>query len=145
MDAEWRDPAGLGHCLSVPRQPEPRRIDYPDQATYPGAYVVLPGEWLGAHLLRRDEAVRATAAFNSESLRNAAIALAVADEWGGVPGITGKPDEWDLRKTPVPLLMWLEREVFLSFAEAFVVPKASAPPSTAGPRVTPNPDPTAGG
>lgn len=112
---------------------EPRRIEYTDQATYPGAYVVLPSDWLGEHLMRRDQALEASAAYQSQELKRACVALCLTDSWGGIPGLTGKdPATWDFKKVPVVLLIWLERTVLYDFAKVYLVPKDLAGPSSDG-------------
>ncbi|MCC6192068.1 MAG: hypothetical protein IT318_23815 [Anaerolineales bacterium] len=118
----------------MPRHDAPHRIDYPDQSAYPGAYIVLPPEWLGRHLVRRDAARKAALQYGSEQITVAAIALAIIDEWGGIPGIEGPdPVSWDFAAVPIPLLCWLQVAVYQDFVTAFVVPKASSLPSTNGP------------
>ena len=66
-----------------------RRIDCPV-----GGWIGLPDEWLGAHALRQDEAQR-----KSESLpkpyQTWTVALALLEDWGGLPGLDGKPEAWD--------------------------------------------------
>ena len=118
----------------MPRRAEPRRVQFPG-ADYPDAYVILPAEWLGAHLLRRDEAVRAAQAHPhaNATLTVATVALALADEWGGIPGLSGDdPAHWDLTQTPLPLLLWLEVVVWRDFLMTFEVPKNSSAPLPAG-------------
>ncbi len=106
-------------------QPQPRKVLYPDQEKFPGAFVVLPGEWLGEHFLLRDRAVEASARFNSLQLTRACIALCLAVEWGGIPGLAGAdPAGWELAKVPAALLVWLERTVVDDFATVYVLPKA---------------------
>ncbi len=120
----------------MPKLNEPRRVpcDLPD---YPDAFVVLPPEWLGVHFQRRDEAVRAARVYNSNQITLAAIALALADEWGGIPGLGGDdPSKWDLAATPAALLVWLERAVYDDFARVYAVPKAPLPSSPAGMAMT---------
>ena len=112
---------------------EKRRVYYPDQGRYPGAYVVLPPEWLGEHFMTRDKAVEAAARFNSSSLTRACIALCLAEEWGGIPGLVGAdPAAWDFARVPAPLLVWLDVVVVTEFSKVYIIPKAPAEPSSAG-------------
>lgn len=109
-----------------------RRVNCPVSG-YEAAHVVLPPEWLGAHLLRRDEVLAAlekSPAGKSPTLTRAAIALALADDWDGIPGLTDKhdPATWDVTAMPLGVLLWLVEAVYADFAQAFVVPKVSAAP-----------------
>ena len=107
----------------MPRQSEPKRIACP-LPDYAETFVVLPGEFLGRHLVRRTAAVAAAAKWADSQIAEAAIALAVVDEFGGVPGAeTPEPAAWDLTATPVPVLIWLKTEVYAEFTKAFDVPK----------------------
>ena len=104
---------------------EPRRIDYPDQEDYK-AWVILPAEWLGEHAVTREKIIAQSEAFQHVELLNAAIALAVVDDYGGIPGFEGAdPEKWEPAKCPLRLLTWLTREVIEDFAEAYAVPKNS--------------------
>jgi len=100
-----------------------KRLACPIQ-NYADAFVVMPDEWLGRHLVRRTAAVTAAAAWGDGQLTNAAIALAVVDEFGGVTGApSADPKDWDLTATPLPVLRWLDDVVYAAFREAFVIPK----------------------
>src|SRR3972149_7800013 len=57
---------------------------------YEPAWVALPDEWLGAHLARRDEAVRAASKYADGKITIAAISLCIVDDWGGIPGLEGR-------------------------------------------------------
>lgn len=109
-----------------------RRVKCPLPA-YKDAWVELPPEWLGEHLLKRDQAVRASLKLNNSEITMAAISLCIVEDWGGIPGLTGKdPAGWDFTKVPLPLLTWLEQAVFDSFKQAFSIPKASSSSPPAG-------------
>ena len=100
---------------------------------YESAWVDLPDEWLGAHLARRDEAVRAASKYRDGKITIAAISLCIVDDWGGIPGLEGRdPAQWDFLKLPIVLIVWLESVVFEDFAKAFTVPKASSALSPRG-------------
>ncbi len=111
-----------------------RRIVYPGPAY--SAWVEIPDEWLGAHLLRRDQATKALEPYRADAtLWRAALSLVLADNWGGVRGLEGHdPAQWDLTITPVAVLEWLCESVFDDFARAFVVPKAPSAHSGNGQR-----------
>jgi len=94
---------------------------------YEAAWVDLPDEWLGRHLARRDEAVRAASKYRDGKITIAAISLCIVDGWGGIPGLEGRdPAQWDFLLLPIVLIVWLETVVFDDFAKAFTVPKASS-------------------
>ncbi len=108
-------------------KPEPRRIDYPTDS-YPEAYVVLPGEWVGHHLQRRNDVLASVPDKTPNEIIQVSVALAVADEWGGIPGISGSdPEKWDFSKTPIALIAWLTSVVLTDFGKALTVPKAPSP------------------
>jgi len=111
-----------------------RRIVYPGPAY--SAWVEIPGEWLGAHLLRRDQALKALEQYRADvTLWRASLSLVLADDWGGVRGLEGRdPAQWDLTVTPIAVLEWLCESVFDDFARAFVIPKAPSAPSGNGQR-----------
>lgn len=101
-----------------------RRLEYPG-AEHAGAWVELPDEWRGEHLLRRNQAVAAAAHYQDETITVAAISLAIADGWGGIPGLEGAdPAQWNFELVPISLLRWMEAVVWLDFLGAFAVPKA---------------------
>lgn len=123
----------------------PRRVDYPDQTSFPGAHVTLPAEWLGEHFIIRDRAVAAAEHFGSPTITRACIALCLAVEWGGIPGLEGTdPAGWHLERVPAGLLIWLDRTVVDDFARVYVIPKDSAGPSLNGSTAIPATVSTAG-
>jgi len=100
---------------------------------YLDACIILPPEWLGSHIRRRDEVVSAIGKQGAAELYNLAIALAIADGWENIPGIEGEdPVEWDLEKTPVQLISWIGETVLEDFARSFEVPKNSFQLSESG-------------
>lgn len=116
----------------MPRNNQPRRIDCPFP-NYSDAYVILPPEWLGEHQQRHDRTVEAARKYNNARLTFAACSIALADEWGNIPGLQGDdPAQWDFTKVPLSVLRWLEVAVYDDFLKAFIVPKASASPSPNG-------------
>jgi hypothetical protein len=76
-------------------------------------------------MLRRDGALEASARYTNPTLSRVVIALAIADDWGDIPGLADKhkPETWDLSQTPIPVLLWLVEAVYSDFAAAFIVPK----------------------
>ena len=109
-----------------------RKLNCP-HPDYQTAFIVIPGEWLGIHAIRRDAAVR-SAQNNvdpeyalSDSIRELAVAIALLDDWGNIPGIEDKdPQNWHFERVPIPIMEWLVEAVLADFALAFVVPKASS-------------------
>jgi hypothetical protein len=88
-----------------------------------GDWVDLPDEWLGKHLLYRDNAVEALSAIKQNTLLQAGIGLALTDNWN-ISEITSRdPHEWKVDEWPLVLVSWLAQEVFVDFARAFYVPK----------------------
>ena len=108
-----------------------RRIDCP-LPDLEDAFVVLPDEWLGLHAQRRDQAVREAARYDSNTITLFAISLAIADDWGGIPGLDGKPENWDFTKVKIPIIAWMNESVLTDFNKAFIVPKNSLSPSPSG-------------
>lgn len=97
------------------------------------AFVVLPDEWLGEHAERYDQAIRAAAKrFEGRTLINFSIALTIAENWGGIPGLEGKPENWDFTKLPLELISWMNQAVLNDYALALSVPKVSSAPSSNG-------------
>lgn len=109
-----------------------RRIDCPLKGFEKG-FIELPDEWLGIHAQRRDEAVEvAIESGLKETLLQFSITLALLDNWGGIPGIDGNPDQWDFTVLPLPLIAWMNGEVLTDYLACFEVPKKSLAPSPNG-------------
>ena len=91
---------------------------------YEKNYVILPKEWTGAHLLKRDEIVAGLSPElkNSEDMRRLAISLGLADEIH-IPTLGKDPEDWDITNVPLPVLSWLVDVVFGDFLAATFVPK----------------------
>jgi hypothetical protein len=97
-----------------------RRIDCP---FIPGAWIEIPDRWLGAHIDRRDEAgekarelkLRPTAA-------NFAVAIALMDDWHGLPGMDGKPDRWKFAEIDAGLIAWINGQVLGDYMTCFLSP-----------------------
>lgn len=112
-----------------------RRIDCP----IPGledAYVVLPDDWLGEHLIKRDEAVSEYRKMGSAAMIDLGVALTLAEDWRGIPGLEGKPENWDLRKLRAQVINWLVAVVVGDFNKCFDFPKQPSSPSETGSTAT---------
>lgn len=92
---------------------------------YKENYVVLPAEWLGQHLVKRDEIIlslKGTEFEHSEDMRKLAISLQLADEIH-IPSLGDDPEDWDIGNVPLPVLSWLIEVVFGDFLSATFIPK----------------------
>jgi len=93
---------------------------------YEDNYVVLPKEWLGKHLIKRDEIVagmRGTPLEDNEDMRRLAISLGLVDDIH-IPDLVGEGLEMDITSVPLPVLSWIVDAVFADFLAATFVPKA---------------------
>lgn len=106
------------------RRDAPKRIDCPIKG-YEKNYVILPKEWIGEHLLKRDEIVKGLEEKHrdSEDMRRLAISLGLAEKIH-IPAMGKNPEDWDITKVPLPVLSWLVDAVFGDFIAATFVPKA---------------------
>lgn len=105
-----------------------RRVGCPNPK-YPKAFVELPDEWLGIHAQRRDEAAeQAEKQGHADTLTQFAVSLSLCDEWR-IPGLEGKPENWDFLELPLDMIDWVNSVVLSDFAKAFYVPKVSSSPS----------------
>ena len=130
--ATWNfDSPSLGHGVD----PMGRRKDCP-LPDLEKAFVILPDEWFGIHAVRRDQAVNEFAKYESQTLLYFGIALALVDDWGGIPGLEGKPEKWDFTKLPLEVIAWVNDVVLSDFNMAFIVPKNSLSPSPSGSMAT---------
>lgn len=94
----------------------------------------IPSEWLGYHVDRRDKALAEAreSGIKSSTLQDFAVALALAEDWGNIPGLDGPPDQWDFQDVPLPLIAWMIATVVGPFADCFRVPKVSSSQSQDG-------------
>lgn len=102
----------------------PEKIHCPTPG-YEENYVVIPTEWTGAHLIKRDEIVTkmiGTGFEHSEDMRRLAISLGLAEKIN-IPSLDDDPEKWDISVIPLPVLIWLTEVVFDDFLAAFFVPK----------------------
>ena len=105
---------------------EQKKINCP-HPDYEHTFIVLPKEWLGEHVIRKDAALEIiNKQHKSGDISNFAAAMAIVDDWGNIPGMEKRrPDEWDMAKVPVPIIAWVINEVLEDFAAAYKVPKVS--------------------
>lgn len=94
-----------------------------------GGWIELPDEWLGEHLLRRDQVLAKTS--TTGIVKNFTLAIALLENWD-LPGLTGKPDKWDVAKLPAAIIVWVASVVTADFAQVFEVPKNFLRPSQIG-------------
>ena len=104
----------------------------------PRYYVTVPDEWLGEHARAYWD--------SSESLRQAGIkhapfierfihSLALADDYQ-LPGLTGKPENWDFEKMPLEVMAWAVFHLYTSYNGCFTVKKNWLMPSLNGSKPT---------
>lgn len=109
-----------------------RKIDCPL-----GGWIGLPDEWLGAHARRRDEALAAAQkAKQPPTLQSWSISLALLDDWGELPGMDGRPENWDLDAKSWPLMNWIAEQVLGDMTRALRIPKAPSAWSSGGLKTT---------
>jgi hypothetical protein len=96
------------------------RIDYPRAAD---AWIELPDVWLGLHAQRHDEALAKSKDLPA-TWREFVIAIALLDNWQ-LPGLTGRPETWDLGKMDLHVMAWVKSATLTSYYECFQVPKNS--------------------
>lgn len=99
-----------------------RKIDCP---FVEGAYIVLPDEWLGEHVQRRDQARKNAEKLDSPTLETFAVSMALLEDWHGLPGLEGNPDKWDFAKVKIQVIAWVLGVVMSDFNAAWEVPKNS--------------------
>lgn len=109
-----------------------RKINYPG-----GGWIGLPDEWLGLHAVRQKEAQdKARQAGLPEPFANLAVALALLDDWGELPGMDGNPERWDYNQIRWALMNWITTQVFTDLSKALHVPKAMPATLRAGSRAS---------
>lgn len=91
-------------------------------------YIELPGEWLGIHAQRHDEAWEASSEMPS-TWRNFATAMSLLDDWS-LPGVPKNSSLWNFAELGLPLMVWVTTAVFKSYNECYEIPKNSLPPSS---------------
>lgn len=89
-----------------------------------GYFIELPDRWLGAHLIRYQEANEKLAGGTLPALlASFARHAALLDDWN-LPGVNGNPENWDLAKADLQVVSWVNEVVNADFSQAFIVPKA---------------------
>ncbi len=88
-----------------------------------GGWIGLPDEWLGSHALRQDEA-RKKAETLPGAFQTWAVALALLEDWGELPGLDGRPESWDFSQKSWPLMNWIAQQVLTDLSRSLRVPKA---------------------
>ena len=98
--------------------------------------IVLPDEWLGIHAQRRDEAAEASIESGldkkSVTLFQFALSLALLDDWKGIPGLDGPPENWTFEDVPLEIIAWINIVCLGEFMACFEVPKKVLSPSDSG-------------
>ena len=91
----------------------------------PQYYVGLPDTWLGKHAVVRDAAIETAKGqgIDNDSLATFAVSLALADDFR-LPGLDGKPDNWDFGELSLELISWVNFAVYASFNRDFTVKKS---------------------
>ena len=105
-----------------------------DRAGYNEAWIALPDEWLGRHMIAHDEARDAAkeAVFSKHVvLVNFSICMALLDDWR-IPDLPANVREWDITSVPIPFMIWAANVVFPDYLGAFNVPKDFPPASLNG-------------
>lgn len=92
---------------------------------------MLPDEWLGEHAERRDEAIRKSQELGP-TLKQFAVSMALLEDWGGISGLDGNPEQWDFTKMPLDVIAWISETVTIDFNQCFIVPKVSSSRSLNG-------------
>jgi len=86
-------------------------------------YVTLPPRWLGRHAGIKEEAVEAGEAEKlNDTLLTFAVSLALADDYK-LPGLDGKPENWDFDELALDVVTWVNYVVWRSFNKDFTVKK----------------------
>ena len=89
-------------------------------------WVKLPDVWLGEHAEARDVAVAACQETGTgETMTNFAVALAIVDDHR-LPGLNGKPDQWDFGQMELSLITWVNGVVLPPFLAKLYYPLLSS-------------------
>jgi hypothetical protein len=109
-----------------------RKIDCPIEGQEE-CWIGLPDEWLGRHILRRDQALAKIRESKQESelFIRFSISMALMEDWK-LPGLGGNPEQWDLEQVNLTVMLWVSEAVLSDFGTALLVPKARSAPSQTG-------------
>jgi len=106
-----------------------RRFDCPYSE---GHWIELPDEWLGKHALEREKADKANQDNGlTGELAEFSICLVLSENFR-LPGLEGKPENWDFGQMPLAVIAWVTALVSVGFNKAYAVPKALARSSLTG-------------
>jgi hypothetical protein len=101
-----------------------------------GTEIELPDEWLGIHAQIRDEAADAGVESGldrkSITLFQFALSLALLEDWRGIPGLDGPPENWTFEDVPLEIIGWINLVCLGEFMACFEVPKKALSPSDSG-------------
>jgi hypothetical protein len=107
-----------------------RKIDCP---FVNGGWIELPDVWKGKHARRRDEASGLASEKNLPStLLRFSVAMAIIENWGGIPGLDGNPELWNLEEIGWDILNWVADVVFTDLNKALTVHRNFSNPSPSG-------------
>lgn len=89
---------------------------------YKDAWVERPEKWLGKHAVRYE-----TARVNLNPtwpgvFQEFALSMVLLEDWF-IPGLTGKPENWDLTALDLQLMAWVNALGTRSYLACFQVPK----------------------
>lgn len=99
-------------------------------------YVTVPDEWLGEHARAFWHSTEAVQDKNFPPfIQRFLHSLALADDYN-LPGLTGKPDNWDYDKLPLTVMYWVNHFIYESYMSCFTVKKNWLKPSLNGSKET---------
>lgn len=96
-----------------------------------GGWIGLPDEWQGVHAVRQEEAQQKVEHL-PKPYQTWAVALALLEDWGDIPGLSGNPDRWDFGGKSWPVMNWISLTVFADLQNALRFPKVSPAASPDG-------------
>lgn len=102
-----------------------RKIPVPKDIIENGeGWIGLPDEWLGKHAVIRDDAIeKALKEKLPPVFVNFAVAMSLLEDWGGLPGLDGNPDKWELGEVSWNLIAFITGYVSGDLDRAGVVSK----------------------
>lgn len=108
-----------------PRPVASKRVIYCDLLGLERLWVRLP-EWVGEHASIREKVAKEARELGmGPDEEEVALALSVAESWGGLKGLAGKnPARWDWAKVDAIALTWFCNIVVGSFTSAYEVPES---------------------
>lgn len=97
-------------------------------------YVTVPDEWKGEHaraFWNSTESLAANSKRFPPFVERFLHSLALADDYN-LPGLTGKPENWDYDKLPLKIMYWAVHFIYNSYMDCFTVKKNWLMPSSNG-------------